>query len=297
MFDAIEQRRGRAALGGALRGALPGRWRDVGHPHLDNETRLVSRPFFRQRAILRQRLAAALRPFLKRRLGVARRLRCRLNQLLELAPDERCGRRQPAVAIQRGDHRLQRIRENGRILAAAGRIFALGQAEMATKTDRPRHARQSIALNHRGVTLGDIAFAFTRKLLQQHFSDDQRQHSVAEEFEALKRAAGLRARTADRAGMRQRRRQQAGVRKGVTENGLEIGVGDPVAAQRADQRTRPKIRSKRIDVGHFQNSNQRAEPSVEKKMISARPTRFSAGTKPTSARLSRELSRLSPMAK
>ena len=34
-------------------------------------------------------------------------------------------------------------------------------------------------------------------------------------------------------------------------------------------------------TGHFQTSHQAASPSVEKKINSARPTRFSAGTKPT----------------
>ena len=40
------------------------------------------------------------------------------------------------------------------------------------------------------------------------------------------------------------------------------------------------MRSGLTDQGHFQNA-QAGEPSTEKKMISARPTRFSAGTKPT----------------
>src|SRR5690606_24372687 len=56
-------------------------------------------------------------------------------------------------------------------------------------------------------------------------------------------------------------------------------------------------RRNRIASGHFQTSHTRALPLVEKKMISARPIRFSTGMNPTlGTRLSSELSRLSPMA-
>src|SRR5258708_40153729 len=75
-----------------------------------------------------------------------------------------------------------------------------------------------------------------------------------------------------------------------------------------------KKRLKRIACGHFHGSSQpAAEGSCEKKMNSARPTRFSAGTYQPSwsrsrgvpeksrnirrARLSSETSRLSPMTK
>src|SRR5258708_1075010 len=53
-------------------------------------------------------------------------------------------------------------------------------------------------------------------------------------------------------------------------------------------------REYRIAKGHFQGSQRRAEPLVEKKLNCALPTRFSAGTKPQK-RLSDELSRLSPI--
>ena len=61
----------------------------------------------------------------------------------------------------------------------------------------------------------------------------------------------------------------------------------------------PKLNSRdgRISDGHFQISSGLAPPAIEKKMMLARPTRFSSGTKPTVKRLSVELSRLSPIMK
>src|SRR5271165_435299 len=62
-------------------------------------------------------------------------------------------------------------------------------------------------------------------------------------------------------------------------------------------------RLQRISNGHCQNSHQGAVGATEKKINSALPIRFSSGTKPTPAgcrsgenRLSRLLSRLSPIA-
>src|SRR3546814_1397760 len=49
----------------------------------------------------------------------------------------------------------------------------------------------------------------------------------------------------------------------------------------AGHETGSKIRENRVAIGHLQNSQIRALPSVEKNRMSARPIRFSAGTNPT----------------
>src|SRR6202035_4453798 len=86
----------------------------------------------------------------------------------------------------------------------------------------------------------------------------------------------------------------------------QFGAGKLVAEDGLDRRTQRRHaqwmiiarRFQRISNGHHQNSHHGSSASTEKKMISARPTRFSTGTKPTPfmKRLSAELSRLSPIA-
>src|SRR5262245_13486372 len=163
------------------------------------------------------------------------------------------------------------------------------------------------------MAAGELALALVRKAAQQEIGHGQRQHAIAEELQTL-----------------------IAVRKGR----LEIGTPVQAAAvrQRLDGKLRPgermaelagqrrqidvarfqwiamKKRFQRMACGHFQGSNQpAAEGSCEKKMNSARPTRFSAGTYQPSwsrsrgapeksrnirrVRLSSESSRLSPMTK
>src|SRR6185312_1314012 len=122
---------------------------------------------------------------------------------------------------------------------------------------------------------------------------DQPEHAVAEEFEAFVVGDRL-----DRAGMGERRFKQAPILEGVAslarQSLCQCVARGPVQPHQSMKWNR---RERRISDGHFQISSGLAPPAIEKKMMLARPTRFSAGTKPTVKRLSLELSRLSPIMK
>ena len=148
---------------------------------------------------------------------------------------------------------------------------------------------------HRQLALGRVGEGAV-----EHLGHDEAEHAVAEELQPLV----VDARGAAGAGMRQRVFGERAVAEAVPgERGelveagvVEAGLARHVAADAA-QSTQWNRREARISVGHFQISSGLAPPAIEKKMMLARPIRFSAGTKPTEKRLSDELSRLSPIMK
>src|SRR5262249_34410805 len=158
-----------------------------------------------------------------------------------------------------------------------------------------------------------LAFALLRKVAQQQVRHGERQHPVAQELQPLVavREGRLQRRLAvERAAMGQRLGNKLGPRECMSEARRQRRQSGVAWSQWIAW----KKRLKRIACGHFHGSSHpAAEGSWEKKMNSARPTRFSAGTyQPSSSRvrmaplesricswvrLSSESSRLSPMAK
>ena len=119
-----------------------------------------------------------------------------------------------------------------------------------------------------------LAFALVREAAQQQIGHGQRQHAVAQEFQALVAVGkgGLEFGLAvERAAMGQRFGKEFRAREGVPDGCRQVVVGR--------QWIPMKKRLKRIASGHFHGSSQPAtDGSCEKKMNSARPTRFSSGT-------------------
>src|SRR5690606_15937419 len=120
---------------------------------------------------------------------------------------------------------------------------------------------------------------------------------VAQKLKALVIADGL-----DRTGVGQGRFEQAQIFEsipGPRGNGAREGFAfRPFQGHcRCPYSTQLNSRDGRISDGHFQISRGLAPPAIEKKMMLARPTRFSSGTNPTEKRLSVELSLLSPIMK
>src|SRR5690606_1637589 len=153
--------------------------------------------------------------------------------------------------------------------------------------------RAGAGIDQRVEARCDFSLPCVRKLLKQHVGDDEAEHTVAKALEAFVVGDRL-----DRAGMGQRGLTQAGIVEQVAGSGVQFT--DQGCAGRPFQ-THQRIiwnkRDGRISDGHFQISSGLAPPEIEKKMMLARPTRWSAGTKPTVKRLSVELSRLSPIMK
>ena len=109
---------------------------------------------------------------------------------------------------------------------------------------------------------------------EKQVGNDQAEHAVAEEFEALVVAVGP-----DRTGMGQRGLEQTNIPEGMAGSGFhQIGQSFTSRALQSHQFTKWNMRDRRTSDGHFQISSGLALPAIEKKTMLARPTRFSAGT-------------------
>lgn len=101
-------------------------------------------------------------------------------------PTDEPGRgREATVAVKRGDHRFERVGENGRIAAPAGFLLALRQPEKSAEVDAARHIGERIAIDQRGVAAGKVSFILTRKALGQEIGDDETENPIAEKLESL----------------------------------------------------------------------------------------------------------------
>ena len=134
---------------------------------------------------------------------------------------------------------------------------------------------------------GQVALVGLRKGIIQPVGDGEPEHAVAEEFEPLVAAAAAR-RLAD---MGQRTRQKRGIGEGMPDPRLQqrqiglrpvraarAGGRAPVVGQGGDQWIVENRRPQRTWAGQFQICQAGVPSSIEKKIISARPTKFSNGT-------------------
>src|SRR5690606_26590840 len=140
---------------------------------------------------------------------------------------------------------------------------------------------------------GKLALLRLAEGTKQHFGNAEAKHAIAQKLQPLVVAALA----GPGAGMGDRPVEAVLVGEDVADQvleGLAVGV---VQRNGALHSTPLHRRSQRRFVGHFQISEKEVSLPSEKKIRLARPIRFSAGTKPTSKRLSAELSRLSPIMK
>ena len=185
---------------------------------------------------------------------------------------------QAAVHVQCADHRLAGVRQHRGVLVvgplARRHLDVVREAKAQGDAPADRRARQ------RGQARRERALFFVREFTQQGLGNHQAQDPVAEEFQALVGGCAGTRRAAQGAAMCECFKQDFRVLERVTQRLFE---------RMARVQLMPlKKRENLIANGHFQGWRIEALPSVEKNRNSARPTRFSAGTKPTSARLSEE---------
>ncbi len=206
----------------------------------------VGGPAGRDHLIGRQRQAAPLRPFLQGGLGGARRRLHLGDQRLPEPLDKGNSRVIAAVEIDRGDHRLANIGENGRVARRAGGRLGRRQPQMAVEPDLQRDPRQGVAAHQIAQAACQVAFRLVLEAVPQQIGDDEAEHPVAEKFEALVMVlsgrlaapASLAARGATRAARRrgnarmgQRLGQQFGPRENMADQPREI-VGDRIPGRR-----------------------------------------------------------------
>ncbi len=149
---------------------------------------------------------------------------------------------------------------------------------MVSEHDRLGDARKRLATNEMRQPARQIPLGFALEAPPQEICDDEAQNSIAEKFEALIAAVGgLSAAAAatmlgrERARMGQSFFKEFGPSEEIPDLLREVG-GQSMPW------TPWNSRPYRIANGHFQISQSRADPFVEKKMNCAFPIRFSAGT-------------------
>src|SRR5690606_6105763 len=248
----------------------------------------VVRPLAIQFAVGRGRQAAALRPFLQGRLGVAGIGLDGSDPRIPESQDDGLRGLEAGVEIDRRDHRLHRVGKE-RLLAPAARHH-LRPAELQDLAE-VRLARDGGAglLADEGIEARrELALAGPPVGGQKRLGHDEAEHAVAEEFKPLVVGA---CRRGD-GGMRDRAQKKFGPAELMPDAGRE-----GLEVRRQSHSTAVKKRSDR------QVQKKKSERPAEENMIrSARPMRYSAGSIPTppeftAKRLSWLLSRLSPMKK
>ena len=126
-----------------------------------------------------------------------------------------------------------------------------------------------------GKASRQFSFGRLRELREQHCGDRQPQDAVAEKLETLvAREAGV-AGAHSSTDVGQRRDGEVGLGEPIADPVFECGQICPAAPA---HRTSLNRRFHRTDVGQRQNSQSGASSLIEKKINSARPTKFSNGT-------------------
>ena len=153
----------------------------------------MGRPILTDHGINRQGLAAPLRPFLQRRLGILGRRQGGIHQRRPGTADESGGDIEAGIGVKRADHRLASVGQQAGIGPAARFLLALGQGQARRQADTLGHRGQGFASHQGRVTAGQGSLRFGGKALEQHVGDDQTEHAVAQEFQPfIGRAAARR---------------------------------------------------------------------------------------------------------
>ena len=210
---------GSGALGGAFRRARRLDRIESLDGDLDTKHRRVRRPAPLDLTVGRQRHAASLRPFLQYRLGILRRRYVPLDQLAPQAFDDLCRHREAAVQVDRGDQRLAGIGQQAGVAAAAGILLAPRKPQAVRQVELLGDLHQRFAADQGGVPAGERADFLAGKAVEQQVGDDEAEHAVADEFQALVAVARA---LALEAGVGERLREQP-------LRGEACGRGDPAA--------------------------------------------------------------------
>ena len=179
--------------------------------------------------------------------------------------DRPARRLEPAVEIDRRDHRLHRIAEERRLAPPAGQHLRAPHAQRRAEADLRGDLGAGLLAHQRVQPRGELALLGLRILADQRLGDHQPQHPVAEELQPLV------VRPPRHGGMRQRLQQQLGPQEIVAEAGRRLRHG------LAELQSIP---TKKRSGRQVQKASMEL-PAEEKITRSARPTRFSKGTVPT----------------
>ena len=155
--------------------------------HRHGEHLGVIRAALGHRLIVQHLVGLALHQFLQLGLAVTA---AALHHLLLLliqqdAMDQRAGLVDAAVQIHRGQHRLHRVRQNGRTAAAAAALLALAQQQEVPQAQTLGHLVQALLAHQGGADTGQLALRQVGMLAVQKVRRHEAQHRVAQELQPL----------------------------------------------------------------------------------------------------------------
>ncbi len=190
-----------------------------------------------------------------------RRLVVGVDAIAPGAADESRRTLEAALKIKRADQRLDDVAED--IVAVGGAVLPrlLAEDHLAAEAKLARDLGAGLARDERVQPPRKLALRLLREQLVQPCRDGEAEHPIAEEFEALIILLPA-------AGMGERALEQRRIARRLAER-----RGQPGAGIVADAQNVSPIRSERAAENQLPGFVHSAEPSVEKKLISARPIR------------------------
>ena len=188
------------------------------------------------------------------------------------------------------EDRLADVGQDRLVAPAAAHHLALTEDEVRPDLPGGGHGRAGLAPDQCGEPSGEVTLVGVRKCAVEPVRHRQAENAVAEKFEALVAAAPA----AGLAGMGQRAGQQILIVEAVPDPLLQraqrrtwlVGASPPggsaglgsVVQVRSGQWIVENRRDQRTWAGQFQTCHAGVPSSIEKKIISARPTKLAKGT-------------------
>src|SRR4051794_15205233 len=111
--------------------------------------------------------------------------RGRHDQRVEQQVDDLGGALEAAGEVDRPDHRLDGVGQDRRLLAASGGVLAAAELDVGAEPDRAADAGQRAGIDDRRAELGQMALGEVGVGAVEGLGDDDAEHGVAEELEAL----------------------------------------------------------------------------------------------------------------
>ena len=216
-----------------------------------------------------------LETLLQRRLGVRLGAGAGIHQRLPDPADHLGSDVEPGVEEHCGEHRLAGIGKDRALAPPAGLRLRCAEPQRLIDAKRQRPVRACLAPYHGVEAPREIALVVMRVAAVKCSGDREAEHPVTEELEPL---IALAAPAVVQARVGKGPLEQGAVREGVAERRLErVERVLRVAAHQRVSRMRPQ----RTAHGQFQICQIGVSSRIEKKITSARPTKFTNGTVPT----------------
>ena len=147
---------------------------------------IVVRPTLARKHILQMLLRVLLDDLLQGSLVVLKRLwLVRLQHGQDKAEDKLARFLHTGVQVNGGDHRLKRIRQNGRAGAPAGILLAVAQPQIIPQVDLLRKAAACLFAHQGSAVFGEIPLGKLRVIFKQIIRNHKPEHRIAQKLQAL----------------------------------------------------------------------------------------------------------------